>query len=197
MKSLLLASSNPGKLREISALLAPVHVISQASLGISPIAETGQSFIENALLKARHASKASGLPALADDSGLVVHALGGQPGLHSARYAGETADAQSNIAKLLNALADIPQNQRQACFYCIMVLVRHAEDPMPLIASGRIDGVILSTTLGNEGFGYDPVFYLPQQGATMAQLSPTEKNRISHRAQALHHLKEGLLHESL
>ena len=188
MKRLVLASSNPGKLREIEALLAPlsIAVLPQAELGIADADEPHASFLENALAKARHASRASGLAALADDSGLCVAALGGEPGVHSAYYAGrggsrEERDARNN-AKLLK---EISGKDPGAYYCCVMVLVRHAGDPRPLVAEGLWRGEITPAPRGANGFGYDPLLLLPQLGRTAAQLEPAHKNRISHRAQAL------------
>jgi XTP/dITP diphosphohydrolase len=188
MKRLILASSNPGKLAELSALLHPIKCIAQQTLGITDADETGLSFIENACIKARHASRMSQQPALADDSGLVVPALNGQPGIYSARFAGINASDQANCDLLLTKLAETPQSQRQAYFYCAIVLVRHADDPTPLIATGQLHGQITRVPAGDQGFGYDPVFYVPEHHCTMAQLSPSLKQRISHRAKALNQL---------
>ena len=186
--SLIIATSNAGKLRELSALLDPIQCISQTSLGITSVEEDKMSFVENALLKARHASHCGNQPALADDSGLVVPALGGEPGIFSARYAGEKARDQDNIALLLEKLQAIPSTQWHAYFYCAMVLVKHPQDPTPVIACGRIDGLISNQPAGSEGFGYDPIFYLPSHRCTMAQLPTELKNQISHRANALKQL---------
>ena len=191
---LVLASTNPGKLREIQALLPPsMEVLLQKDLGISEAEEPHPTFIENALAKARHASRAAGLPALADDSGLCVEALGGEPGVHSATYAGregsrEERDARNN-ARLLAELA----GERKAYYCCIMVLVRHPEDPRPLVAEGLWHGEIARAPRGTNGFGYDPLFSLPGLRKTAAELDPAEKNRISHRASALRNLLR-LLH---
>ena len=178
---LVLASGNPGKLREIRAVLASVELVAQADLGIAETAEPHATFLENALAKARHASRAAGLPALADDSGLCVEALGGEPGVHSAYYAGrdgtrEQRDARNN-AKLLASVSE----HRKAHYYCVMVVVRHAGDPQPLIAEGLWRGEIARAPRGANGFGYDPLFYLPELGKTAAELEPAHKNRISHR----------------
>ena len=182
-----LASANPGKLREIHALTADsgLRIIAQSELGIESPEETGETFVENALIKARHAAKMSGLPAIADDSGLTVEALDGQPGVRSARYAGALADDDDNIAKLLAALAGRPLIERQARFHCVMVAFRHARDPVPLICHGEWTGEIAHERAGSGGFGYDPVFYDPHLKATAAQLPPETKNRVSHRAAAL------------
>lgn len=194
MRDWVLASGNPGKLRELGTLLGDLglNLKPQSALGIGEIDETGQSFVENALLKARHAATASGLPALADDSGLVVDALGGAPGLHSARYAGLPADPQRNIDRLLDALAGLPMQRRGAYFVCVLVLLRHPTDPDPLIASGRWPGRILEARQGLGGFGYDPVFLPEGQTRSAAELDPAEKNRISHRAIALAGLRAAL-----
>ena len=187
------ASNNPGKLREIAALAGGrLELVAQSTLGIGEAEEPHGTFVENALAKARHASRAARLPALADDSGLCVDALGGEPGVHSAYYAGrdgmrEERDARNN-AKLLAALGD----ERSAHYCCLMVMVRHADDPEPLIAEGRWRGEIARAPRGSNGFGYDPLFLLPG-GKTAAELPPAEKNRISHRALALQRLLE-LLH---
>lgn len=188
---LVLASSNAGKLREFNRLLVDFgfEVVPQADLGVVDAEETGLSFVENALLKARHASQITGLAALADDSGLVVDALGGQPGIYSARFAGQPTDDAANNAKLLAALQDLPTEQRTAHFRCCIVLVRHPSDPVPLIAEACWDGIILTAPQGQQGFGYDPLFYLPTQGCSAAELAPSEKNRISHRGQALQRLR--------
>lgn len=192
MKEIILATSNPGKIAELSAILAPIICIPQASLAITDAAETGLSFVENALMKARHASREAQKAALADDSGLVVPALGGRPGIYSSRFAGPLATDKDNITLLLQQLNGIPDVKRQAFFYCAIVLVRHADDPMPLIACGQIEGQISETLSGDQGFGYDPVFYVPAKQCTMAQLPAKIKNTISHRAQALQRLQQQL-----
>ena len=187
MKQLVLASGNTGKLAEFNRLLADagITVVSQSSLGVDDAEETGLTFVENALLKARHAAQLTGLPALADDSGLCVDALGGAPGLYSARYAGSHGDHAANIARLLGELDGLPAEQRGAHFHCTLVVVRHALDPDPLIAQGRWRGQILTAPLGEGGFGYDPVFLDPVSGLSAAQLSPAQKNAASHRGLAL------------
>ena len=189
---LVLASANPGKLGEIGALLAPlsIEVLAQSQLGIGEAEEPHHSFLENALAKARHASRAARLPALADDSGLCVEALDGEPGVHSAYFAGragsrEQRDARNN-AKLLSLLQDF----RAAYYACVLVLVRHADDPLPLVAEGIWRGEIAVAPRGAHGFGYDPLFLLPELGRTAAQLEPEEKNRLSHRGKALARLLE-------
>jgi XTP/dITP diphosphohydrolase len=185
-----LASSNRGKLKEIQALLAPLHVrvLPQTALAVPEVEETCPTFVENALLKARNAARFTGLPALADDSGLEVEALGGAPGVYSARYAGPHADDAANVAKLLEALAGFSLEERSARFRCVLVFLRHALDPSPLIAEGTWEGVIAEEPRGEGGFGYDPVFYLPPLKRTAAELTPQEKNALSHRGQALRQL---------
>lgn len=192
---ILLASSNRGKLEELRRLLAPlgVELESQSALGILPAPEERSTFLENALDKARHASRQSGLPALADDSGLVVPALGGAPGIRSARYAGDAANAAANNAKLVAALDDV--ESPPAHFYCALVLLRHAEDPAPLVATARWHGVIVREPRGGAGFGYDPHFFVPALGRTAAELDAAEKNRLSHRGQAMAALMEQLAAE--
>ena len=191
MQRIVLASSNIGKLAEIREILRDLHIdlVAQSELGIADAEETGATFVENALLKARHAARISGLPALGDDSGICVDTLGGAPGLRSARYAGEHGNAQANIVKLLDALRDVPEAARTAHFYCTIALLRHADDPAPLIAEGRWHGCILDAPRGEHGFGYDPVFFDPMHGAA-GELDPALKNRISHRGLALARLRE-------
>ena len=191
MKRLVLASSNRGKLAELQPLLADAgfELVTQGELGVGDAVEDGRTFVENALLKARHACAATGLPALADDSGIVVDALGGAPGLRSARYAGVHGDADANNRKLLDALRGVSEAQRGARFVAVLVLLRHADDPLPLIASGIWEGRILESPLGTHGFGYDPVFFDPVLGRGAGELEPALKNRVSHRAQALAQLR--------
>ncbi|MFN8986487.1 MAG: RdgB/HAM1 family non-canonical purine NTP pyrophosphatase [Burkholderiales bacterium] len=192
MRKIVIASNNPGKLREFATLLAPFffEAIPQAALGISEADEPFATFIENALAKARHASRAAQLPALADDSGICVPALGGAPGVWSARYAnhgaGEPKSDARNNEKLIRDLAD--KEDRRAFYYCSLVLVRHADDPHPLIADGECWGEILDTPRGQGGFGYDPHFFLSQFGKTAAELTDEEKNRVSHRGLAMQEL---------
>ncbi len=188
MHKLVLASNNAGKLREFQALLAPMNfeVIPQGQLGIPASEEPYDTFVENALVKARHASKASGMPALADDSGICVNALGGQPGVYSARYAGEPADDAANNQKLIAALSHM--EDRAAHYVCALVMVQHANDPEPLIVQTRWHGLFQDEAVGLNGFGYDPHFFLPDLNLTAAQLAPEQKNRISHRGQALREL---------
>jgi XTP/dITP diphosphohydrolase len=188
-----LATSNRGKVAELSALLAEaglaVRVTAQSELGVSTPPETGATFVENALLKARHAARVTGLPAIADDSGLAVDALGGAPGVHSARFAGEQADDRANVAKLLALLAPSSLD-RKARFHCVLVAVEHALDAMPLIASGSWQGEIARSARGTGGFGYDPVFFDPALNRTAAELDPAQKNHVSHRGAALRTLVE-------
>lgn len=192
-KRWVLATSNRGKAAELSALLADagleLEVTAQSELGVEAPPETGATFVENALLKARHAARITDLPAIADDSGLVVPALGGAPGVRSARFAGEHADDRANMAKLLAALS-APSLDRSARFHCVLVALEHADDPAPLIASGSWSGRIAPTPKGAGGFGYDPVFFDPASGRTAAELSAAEKNRVSHRGAALRALVE-------
>ncbi|HST46194.1 MAG TPA: RdgB/HAM1 family non-canonical purine NTP pyrophosphatase [Luteimonas sp.] len=188
------ASGNPGKLREFAALLqgSGIEAIPQGAFGIGDVEETGLTFIENALLKARHAARCSGLPALADDSGLCVDALDGAPGLYSARYAGTHGDSAANVARLLDALRGIDEPQRGASFHASVVLLRHAEDPRPVVAEGAWTGRIATRARGDGGFGYDPVFFDPLHAQTAAEMPPALRNRISHRAQALARLRARL-----
>jgi non-canonical purine NTP pyrophosphatase, rdgB/HAM1 family len=191
---LVLASSNRGKLEELRHLLdgSGIELLAQSDLGVEDAEETGLTFIENALLKARHASRVTGLPALADDSGLCVDALGGAPGLYSARYAGEPADPQRNIDKLLAALDGIDDARRDAHFQCVLVVLRHAEDPQPLLVEGQWRGRITRERRGEGGHGYDPVFLDPEHGQTAAEMPMALKNRISHRGKALEQLRARL-----
>jgi len=195
LSEVILASGNPGKLEELQAMLADtgLHLRSQGELQLTQAEETGPTFVENALLKARHAARLSGLPALADDSGLVVDALQGRPGIHSARFAGEQADDEDNNRALLEALAEVPAPQRTARFHCALVLLRHADDPAPLICQGQWEGYILSGARGEGGFGYDPLFWVPEMDATAAELEPECKHRISHRGLAMKALRRALV----
>ena len=182
-----LASSNPGKLAELRALLEPtgLRVVSQDAFGVEPPEETGLTFVDNALIKARAACAATGLPALADDSGVVVDALGGAPGVRSARYAGENASDADNVARLLEALEGVAPAERGAVFVCSIVYLRHARDPCPIVCDGYWNGRILDAPRGAGGFGYDPVFFIETLDRTAAELSRAEKNVVSHRARAL------------
>ena len=193
-----LATGNSGKLEEMRAVLSalPIELVAQSELGINSAEETGLTFVENALIKARHAARESGLPALADDSGLIVSALGGAPGLITAHYAGVHGDSVANIAKLLGAMADVPPHLRQACFYSVIVLLRTPDDPEPIIAEGRWSGSILTSPRGNGGFGYDPVFLDPATGQSAAELSAADKNQRSHRGRALARLQMMLMERS-
>lgn len=189
---LVLASHNPGKLKELQAMLGnSVQVRSVGEFSDVEPEETGLSFVENAILKARHAARVSGLPALADDSGLAVDALGGAPGIYSARYADGQGDAANN-AKLLEALRDVPDAERGARFVCVLALLRHADDPLPILCEGLWYGRILHAPSGSNGFGYDPLFWVPERVCSSAELPPAEKNRLSHRARAMALLKQRL-----
>ena len=190
---LVLASGNAGKLAELRELLGDgFELHPQSEFGVSDADETGLSFIENAILKARHAARGTGLPALADDSGLCVDALHGAPGLYSARYAGRHGDSEANIDKLLDALAGTPEDARTARFVCVLALVHSADDPMPLVAEGIWEGRILHARAGASGFGYDPVFFSPAHACSAAQLPAAVKNRDSHRGVALRQLQARL-----
>ncbi|MDF7652111.1 XTP/dITP diphosphatase [Erwiniaceae bacterium L1_54_3] len=194
MQKVVLATGNPGKVRELADLLAAfgLDIVAQTELGVESAEETGLTFIENAILKARHAAQITGLPAIADDSGLAVDALGGAPGIYSARYAGLDASDQQNLDKLLVALENVPDDQRQAQFHCVLVYVRHAEDPVPLVFHGSWDGEITRAAAGEGGFGYDPIFYIPELGKTAGELSKDEKRAVSHRGKALTLLLEAM-----
>jgi len=191
---LVLASGNAGKLKELQAMLAdlPLQIVPQRELGVDDVPETGLTFVENALIKARHACAVTGLPALADDSGLIVDALDGAPGLYSARYAGSPTDDAANNAKLLDALRDVPAERRGARFHAVIVLLRHAHDPQPLICEGSWEGRIVDTPRGSHGFGYNPVFLDEELGLTAAEMPPEQKNARSHRAAALRQLLQRL-----
>lgn len=189
-----LASNNKGKIRELNELLniVNIEVVPQSELHVAEIEETGTSFIENAILKARHAAHVTGLPALADDSGLAVEALKGAPGIYSARYAGNDANADNNIEKLLNEMRAIPDDKRQASFHCVLVFMEHEHDPTPIVCHGVWHGMILHERRGEQGFGYDPVFYVPTEMKAAAELPSQIKNKISHRAIALQSLVKQL-----
>ena len=193
-KRLVLASGNVGKLKELRELLGDlgIELIAQGALGVGDAEETGLTFVENAILKARHAARATGLPALADDSGLCVQALDGAPGLYSARFAGTHGDHAGNNARLLRELAEIPASGRDAYFMCVLVLLRHAEDPAPLVAEGRWHGRILDAPRGADGFGYDPLFLPHGHRQSAAEMDAGLKNRISHRGQALASLRDAM-----
>ncbi len=187
---IVVATSNAGKLKEIESLLTDNHwdVLAQSEFHVPDVDETGTTFVENAIIKARNAAGITRLPALADDSGLEIDYLGGRPGIHSARYAGNDANAQANIKKLLNELINVADPQRAARFQCVMVYLRHADDPSPLISQASWKGRILREPVGNFGFGYDPVFYVPTHDCSAAELDPIVKNIISHRGKALRKL---------
>ncbi|MDR2688411.1 MAG: RdgB/HAM1 family non-canonical purine NTP pyrophosphatase [Azoarcus sp.] len=191
---LVLASGNAKKITEMRALLMPLglEIIPQAHLGVLESEEPHPTFVENALTKARHAARATGLPAIADDSGLCVPALGGAPGVHSARYAGEPRSDARNNAQLIAHISQLAETQRHAWYYCCLVLVHHADDPCPLIAQGQWHGILLTAPRGNGGFGYDPLFWLPELEQSAAELDPEFKNAISHRGLAMRHLFECL-----
>jgi XTP/dITP diphosphohydrolase len=190
-----LATGNAGKIREMQQVLAGtgLEVVPQSDFGVPEAEETGLTFIENALIKARNAAAHTGLPAIADDSGLEVYALNGAPGIYSSRYAGEEASAEANIAKLLQAMKGVIDRDRGACFRTSMVFMRYADDPAPIIAEGSWEGRILHAPRGQGGFGYDPIFFVPTHNASAAELSSEEKNRVSHRGQALAALRRHLL----
>lgn len=192
---LVLATANPGKIREFRVLLVDLAVTIRepGEWRIPPVEETGQTFIENAILKARHAAFHSGLPALADDSGLEVDALAGAPGVRSARYAGEGASDAENCEKLLRSLDGVEEARRGARFQCVLALLRHPDDPTPLICQGTWEGRIVTAPRGTGGFGYDPLFLVPGRDCTAAELEPLEKNRLSHRGQALARLRKQLV----
>ena len=194
MQKVVLATGNAGKVRELADLLGDfgLDVVSQTELGVESAEETGLTFIENAILKARHASQVTGLPAIADDSGLAVDVLGGAPGIYSARYAGVDASDQQNLEKLLATLKDVPDDQRKARFHCVLVYMRHAEDPTPLVCHGSWEGQITRESAGEGGFGYDPIFFVPSEGKTAAELTRDEKRAISHRGRALKLLLEAM-----
>ena len=191
---IVLASNNAGKVREINQLLeqSGIEVLPQAQFEIEDEVEDGLTFVENAIIKARHAAKLSGLPAIADDSGIEVDALNGAPGIYSARFAGEGSSDEENLLKLLREMQDIPEVQRSARFQCLMVYMRHAEDPTPIICQGTWEGSILTAPQGENGFGYDPVFFVPEQDCSSAELDAATKNSLSHRGKALQQLVKRL-----
>jgi XTP/dITP diphosphohydrolase len=185
-----LASNNPGKLEEFKKIFASsgINITPQENFSVPEAEETGLTFIENAILKARNACKYTSLPSIADDSGLEVDALGGKPGIHSARFAGENATQEKYINKLLSCLKNAPKPKRTARFRCVLVYLQHAEDPSPIIAQGTWEGQILTEPAGWNGFGYDPIFFVPEQNCSAAQLSPEIKNKLSHRSKAINNL---------
>ena len=194
MQKVVLATGRPGRVRELAAPRAEfgMEIDAQTDLGVESAEESGLTFIENALLKARHASRLTGLPAIADDSGLATEALNGAPGIWSARYAGSDASDQQNLEKLLDAMQDVPDDKRQAAFHCVLVYLRHWDDPTPLVFHGCWPGMIARESHGEGGFGYDPVFYLPALRKTAAEMTKAEKLAISHRGQALKMLLDAL-----
>ncbi|MCU4675977.1 XTP/dITP diphosphatase [Catenovulum sp. 2E275] len=194
IKKIVLATGNQGKVKELNQMLADakVQILAQSEFNVTEADETGLTFVENAILKARNACKQTGLPAIADDSGLEVDYLNGAPGIYSARYAGENANDQDNLQKLLTELKDVPALQRSARFQCVLVYMRHENDPTPLICQGSWEGQIIEQPQGDNGFGYDPIFWLEAQNCTSAQLPPQTKNMLSHRGQALALLKQKL-----
>ena len=198
MLEFIVASHNQGKLNELKELLAelPINILTPADVELDDIAETGITFVENAIIKARHACEETGLPALADDSGLVVDALNGAPGVYSSRYAGPNASDQDRINKVLKELKDVPSNERSASFHCVLAFYEYPGDPAPLICHGIWDGEILTAPQGNRGFGYDPIFYVPDHHCSAAELDPEVKNTISHRGQAMQEFI-AILEESL
>lgn len=186
-KKIVIASGNKGKIRELQALLSELHIqgIAQSEYNVPDIEETGLTFIENAILKARHAAAITGLPAIADDSGLCIDALDNRPGIYSARYAGPNAKDTDLIAKVLDEMRDVPDNQRSGAFHCVLAYLKHQHDPTPIIAHGIWRGTILHDAQGEQGFGYDPIFFIADYNCTAAELEPNVKNKISHRGQAL------------
>jgi XTP/dITP diphosphohydrolase len=186
MKKIILASNNKGKIREFNAMLDGLYeVVSMSDRKVEEVPETGLTFVENALIKARNASEQSGLPALADDSGIVVDSLNGEPGIYSARYAGNHGDDEANTKKLLDDMQSVPDGKRTGRFWCAIVFVEHANDPTPIIIQRGWEGEILREKVGENGFGYDPIFYVPTHGCASAELAPEIKNTISHRGRAL------------
>lgn len=196
MTDVVLASSNKGKLKEFQEIFAQynLNVVPQSQFDVEDAIEDGLSFVENAIIKARHASKATGLPALADDSGLAVDALDGKPGIYSARFSGENATDNSNNEKLLKLLESTAKENRSACFHCVLVFVKHWQDPVPVICHGTWQGSILTAAVGEQGFGYDPIFFANDQQCTSAELAPEVKNKVSHRGKAVVQLTQKLNH---
>lgn len=192
-KQIVLASGNTGKVKEIQAILGGYSIVTQAEFNVPEAPETGTTFVENAIIKARNAARFSNMPAIADDSGLMVDALNGAPGVISARYAGANASDEENLQKLLQELKNVPDQEKTARFICVIVLLHHAEDPLPITAQGVWEGKILSEPVGENGFGYDPVFWVPEHQCASAQLAPEVKNRLSHRGKALQLLKRQVL----
>ncbi|MDP2575918.1 XTP/dITP diphosphatase [Vibrio penaeicida] len=199
MNKLVLATGNQGKVKEMATLLSEFgfDVLAQSEFNVSSVAETGTTFIENAIIKARHAAKETGLPAIADDSGLEVDFLKGAPGIYSARYAGESASDHDNLEKLLQAMTDVPEAQRTARFHCVLVLMRHENDPTPIVCHGKWEGKILTQAHGENGFGYDPIFYVPEDNCASAELDPIRKKQLSHRGKALSQLLDQLKQQGI
>lgn len=193
---IILATSNPGKLREIQQVFAnlPHEIIPQSEFSVPSVAETGLTFVENAILKARNACEHTNLPVIADDSGLEIDALNGEPGIYSARYAGEEGNSEANMAKALQELSDMPKEDRTARFQCVMVYMHHSKDPAPVICQGTWEGSILFKPQGHDGFGYDPIFFVPTHNCSAAELLLDIKNQISHRGQALQQLLLASIH---
>lgn len=196
---IVLATGNQGKVREMADLLSDFgfDVVAQSEFNVSDVEETGTTFIENAIIKARHAAKETGLASIADDSGLEVDALKGAPGIYSARYAGVGATDQQNLEKLLEAMKEVPEEQRTARFHCVLVLMRHENDPTPIVCHGKWEGRILTEAHGENGFGYDPVFFVPEDNCASAELEPARKKQLSHRGKALKQLFATLSEQSL
>ncbi len=192
MKTIVLASGNQGKLREFAQILAAFQVVPQSQFNVPDVEETGLSFVENALIKARNAAQHTGLPAISDDSGIEIDALKGAPGIYSARFAGVGASDEDNNRLLLDKLKAVPDDQRTARYHCVIVYMHHANDPMPLICQGTWEGRILQVPRGENGFGYDPLFYVPTHDCASAELPPAVKNQLSHRGQALRALQAAL-----
>ncbi|CAH7139664.1 dITP/XTP pyrophosphatase [Vibrio chagasii] len=199
MSKIVLATGNQGKVREMAGILSEFgfDVVAQSEFNVSEVAETGTTFIENAIIKARHAAKETGLPAIADDSGLEVDFLKGAPGIYSARYSGEGATDKQNIEKLLNAMQGVEVAKRTARFHCVLVLMRHENDPTPLVCHGKWEGQILTEEHGENGFGYDPVFFVPEDKCASAELAPSRKKQLSHRGKALASLFKALKEQAL
>ena len=199
MSKIVLATGNQGKVREMADILSEFgfDVVAQSEFNVSEVAETGTTFIENAIIKARHAAKETGLPAIADDSGLEVDYLNGAPGIYSARYSGEDATDKQNIEKLLDAMQGVETEKRTARFHCVLVLMRHENDPTPLVCHGKWEGQILTEEHGENGFGYDPVFFVPEDNCASAELDPSRKKQLSHRGKALASLFKALKEQAL
>ena len=199
MSKIVLATGNQGKVREMADILSEFgfDVVAQSEFNVSEVAETGTTFIENAIIKARHAAKETGLPAIADDSGLEVDYLNGAPGIYSARYSGEDATDKENIEKLLDAMQGVESEKRTARFHCVLVLMRHENDPTPLVCHGKWEGQILTEEHGENGFGYDPVFFVPEDNCASAELDPSRKKQLSHRGKALASLFKALKEQAL